>query len=984
MHSIRLKGARTHNLKSLDLEVAPGTLLVVAGPSGAGKSSLAFGTLYAEGQRRYVESFSAYARQFLERLARPPLDELAWMPAAIAVDRGGQVKTSRSTIATLTELADYLKQLWALAAEPSCTRCGGTVRQHSASSAAQAVAERFPGHKVVVSYPLSVLSEEDYLSVRESLLGDGYRRLLVGGQVRDLDEVRPSEALQRPSVVAAKTAVPAAEAKARKGGRKRAASGKSSAVALGSEPPPPLQVVADRTTTRGDDRTRLVEALEVAFERGGGRSQVVTADGDAIELSRDLRCDACGEVHRKPSPGLFSFNNPIGACEACRGFGRVIGVDWDKVFDRSKTIKAGAVRPWAGKAADHERKLLARHCQRTGIAMDVPARELSPVQIASLIDGDGGGWRSGYPGLRRWFKWLESRAYKMHVRVLLARYRSYDPCPDCKGMRFKPEVLGYKLAGVTLPELYAREVSAARAFVQARLCESQAHAALARVLAECEARLATLCDVGLGYLTLDRSARSLSGGELQRVTLATALDSRLTGTLFVLDEPTIGLHPADVERLLPVVRRLTDGGNIAVVVESDERFLAAADRVLELGPGAGADGGTIVFDGPPAALASADTPTGRALRAPPARSAGTRRSGRGELVLRGARGHNLRGVELRMPLAALTCVTGVSGSGKSSLVIETLVPALQRVLGQEGAAALAHEKLLGVQGLRQVVVVDQTPLGRTSRGNVATYLGAWDALRKRLAATPLARERGYKPGVFSFNVSGGRCEACKGEGSETVEMQFLADVRFSCPECGGRRFVGPVLDVQLQGASAADLLELSAVEAARRFAGMADVDRALAPLLAVGAGYLRLGQPLSSLSGGEAQRLKLASALAEVRKDSLVVLDEPTAGLHASDVEPLLACLDALVDGGSSVLVIEHDMRLADHVIDLGPGAGEAGGHIVAQGTPEEVAATDAPSARHLRSALEGTVLGAWGDNGWARPAKPHPPLGGGAGSWAL
>ncbi|HMI93716.1 MAG TPA: excinuclease ABC subunit A, partial [Polyangiales bacterium] len=559
------------------------------------------------------------------------------------------------------------------------------------------------------------------------------------------------------------------------------------------------------------------------------------------------------------------------------------------------------------------------------------------------------------------FAWLETRAYKMHVRVLLARYRSYDPCPACKGLRFKPEVLGYRVAGVTLPELYAREVSATREFVQQRLAHAGGNAALARVLAECDARLGTLCDVGLGYLTLERSARSLSGGELQRVTLATALDSRLTGTLFVLDEPTIGLHPADVERLLPVVRRLTAGGNIAVVVESDERFLAAADRVLELGPGAGRDGGTIVFDGPPSALALADTPTGRALRAGPARSAASRRGGRGELVLRGASGHNLRDVELRVPLGALTCVTGVSGSGKSSLVIETLVPALQRSLGQNAGASLPYAKLLGVQGLRQAVVVDQTPLGRTSRGNVATYLGAWDALRKRLAQTPLARERGYKPGAFSFNVAGGRCEACKGEGSETVEMQFLADVRFSCPECGGRRFVGPILDVQLLGANAADLLELSASEAAQRFAGLADVDRALAPLLAVGAGYLRLGQPLNSLSGGEAQRLKLAAALTEVRKDSLVVLDEPTAGLHASDVAPLLACLDALVAGGSTVLVIEHDMRLAahaDHVVDLGPGAGEAGGCIVAQGTPEEVAQSlQSPSARHLRAALDARGL---------------------------
>ena len=525
MQPIELKGARTNNLRGIDLTLEPGTLLVVCGPSGAGKSSLAFGTLYAEGQRRYVESFSAYARQFLERLARPPVDALRFMPAAIAVDRGGQVKTSRSTVATLTELADCRSSLWALAAELDCPDCGARVRTHSPASASAAVTEELPDRRVVVTYPRSVASEEEYLTLRAALIADGYRRLFLAGEVRDLDQIRPSEAVR--------------------GGSAGAANGAA------------VYVIADRTTTREGDAPRLRQALEVAFDRGAGQARVFTPEGEHRDVSRELRCDHCGRGFRKPSAGLFSFNSPIGACNECRGFGRVIGIDWEKVFAREKSIAKGAVKPWAGKAAAHERKLLLRYCARAGIATDRPLRELDPKQISALIEGDGGGWRNGYPGLARWFAWLQTRAYKMHVRVLLSRYRSYDPCPTCKGLRFKPEVSAFKVAGKSLPELYAMEASAARAFIEAQQQRAGENPPLARALDECRERIATLCDVGLGYLTLDRSARSLSGGELQRVTLTSALDSRLTGTLFVLDEPSVGLHPADVARLVPVVRRLT-------------------------------------------------------------------------------------------------------------------------------------------------------------------------------------------------------------------------------------------------------------------------------------------------------------------------------------------------------------------------------------------------------------------------------------------
>jgi excinuclease ABC subunit A len=548
-----------------------------------------------------------------------------------------------------------------------------------------------------------------------------------------------------------------------------------------------VQVVTDRTTTAARDEGRLIEALSVAFERGGGALRVSETTGRGLDFSRELRCDGCGTAYRKPSPGLFSFNSPIGACDECRGFGRTIGVDWAKVIDRTKSIADGALKPWSGKAAKHERKLLLRHCARVGIATDVPVARLGEAQVRTLIDGDGGNWRTGYPGLKRWFTWLETRAYKMHVRVLLARYRSYDTCRACSGMRWKRDVLGYRALGMTLPEFSALEVGAARERVRARRARGPEDDALRRVLEELDARLCTLCDVGLSYLTLDRSARTLSGGELQRVALATALDSRLTGMLFALDEPTFGLHAADVERLVPVVKRLSAAGNIALVVESNERFVTAADRVVELGPFAGEHGGEIVFDGTPAELSSARTATARALRGSRRPAPRPRRVASGRLRLSGATGNNLRQVDLELPLAVLTCVTGVSGSGKSSLIGETLVPAVQRALGLAHEAALPYGELEGALPLTRVIAVDQAPLGRTSRGNAATYLGVWDALRKRFASTPLAKTRGYKPGMFSFNVAGGRCEACKGEGSETVEMQFLADVRFSCPECGGWR-----------------------------------------------------------------------------------------------------------------------------------------------------------------------------------------------------
>ncbi|MDH3202002.1 MAG: excinuclease ABC subunit UvrA [Myxococcales bacterium] len=904
MQRTKLRGARTHNLRSIDLDIDPGTYLAIVGPSGAGKSSLAFRTLYAEGQRRYVESFSAYARQFLERLSRPPVDELDPVPVGIAVDRQAPVRTSRSTVGTMTEIADYAKHLWAHAAELHCPTCDTIVHRDAPTRAAQTVMKELAGKKLLVTYPVAVADKEHFLGVREALLRDGYRRVRVKGKVSDLDEVRPSDVTN----------------------------GRSST----------LDVVADRTVARERDHSRLVEAIEMAMKRGTGRASVWTATGEELGFSEGLHCPTCDRSFRRATPGLFSFNSPIGACETCRGFGRTIEIDLDRVIpDYDLSVEDGAIRAWQGKATTWERKELRKQAKKAGVPLGVPLRDWNPTQIAWLIDGDELGYPKGWWGIRSWFRWMESRAYKMHVRVFLSRYRKYETCKDCDGTRLKPEALAWRIDDLSLPDLYALSASNALAFLQRQDKRFEGDAGAALLWREAIGRLSALHEVGLGYLSLDRTSRTLSGGETQRVALTSALGATLNGAMFVLDEPTVGLHPRDVERLLGVVRALAKDENVAVVVEHDPEMILGADRVVELGPGAGENGGEIVFDGTPAALRRAKTATGAALKLNGS-IVRARREPKGWLELKDASGHNLRGVDVSFPLGVMTCVTGVSGSGKSSLVLETLLPALQRLLGVKSEqAALEHATLTGFESLKGVVGVDQAPLGRTSRGNAATYLKIWDIFRKRFAAQSIAKQRDYKPGFFSFNVEGGRCEACRGDGAETVEMQFLADVVFSCPECGGKRFAGPVLDIEYRGLNVAQVLQLTAQEAAKRYADDPSIQRGLSPLLDVGLGYLRLGQPLNTLSGGEAQRLKLAEALLRASPGSLLICDEPTAGLHANDVQPLVRVLDGLVERGDTVIVVEHDMQIAahaDYVIDLGPGAGAEGGCIVAIGVPETVA----------------------------------------------
>jgi excinuclease ABC subunit A len=924
MLPIRLRGARTHNLRDIDLELLPGQLVAVTGPSGAGKSSLALDTLYAEGQRRFVESFSPYARQFLERLERPPMDELSPIAATVAVDRRAPVKSSRSTLATMADLEPYLAVLFACEAIPRCADCGLDAEDTSAREAAARVIQSFNGTRALVTYRVRVDHAEQFLDLREKLAHDGYRRLVVGGAAREIDEVRPSEA---------------------------------------TAPGVRVEVVVDRVTVCLRERRRVEEAIEAAWLRGGGRAEL-RGDGAGAHavIARGLSCPRCARAFDPPRPGLFSYNSPFGACDTCRGFGRIIAIDWDKVIpDPRKSIRAGAIRPWSGASTTWERKILEKFCSARRIPRDVPWAKLTNQQRALVLDGEGSWHHGKYPGVKAWFEWLESRTYKMHVRVLLSRYREYTLCGPCGGSRLNATALTYQVAGLNLAQWHAQTVSEALA----RIAAYTPHDAQGkRVKEQLASRLGYLDAVGLGYLTLNRQARTLSGGEAQRTGLTTALGAALTGTLFILDEPTVGLHTADVPALTSVMRELSRAGNTVVVVEHEPTVVRACDRVLEMGPGAGTRGGRVLFDGTPRDLASrSDLPTAQAW-ARATDSPRPRRRARRWLTVKGARANNLQGGDAAFPLDVVCAVTGPSGSGKSTLAQDVLYRATARALGDMSIdKAGEHDGLQGADALERAVLVDQSPLGRTARGNPATYVKAWDRIRARFAAEAEATRRQLTAAHFSFNVPAGRCDECAGEGYETVEMQFLADVQLLCPVCQGRRFKPEVLAVKHRGRSIADVLAMSVEEVLAVFDPDGNRDyvirRALDPISNVGLGYLPLGQPLSTLSGGEAQRLKLARALSETAARTLFVVDEPSAGLHARDAAYVVDALHALVDEGASVVIVEHDLdivRASDWVIDLGPGGGPRGGHIVATGTPEEVAKTGTRTGIALREST--TAMG--------------------------
>ncbi len=931
MNRTVLSGARTHNLKDVSLSLDPGEFVAVTGVSGAGKSSLCLDTLYAEGQRRFVESFSPYARQFLERHERPPIDKLEPVPAAVAVDRHAPVKSSRSTVATMADVEPYLSALFLREAVPVCPTCHVPAHWVDASTAAGELRARLAGQRVMVSYPRRVDGTASYLEVRERLAASGYRRLLLGGAVRDIDQVRPSDVLKA-------------------GGA--------------------FEVIVDRLTIESAAKRRIQESIEAAWRQSDGRAVVATDHGVRQEINRGLVCPSCARSFKPARPGLFSYQSPVGACPECRGFGRVIGLDLRKVVpDHGLSIAEGAIRAWNGKSATWERNSLRKFCARMGIDMTAPWGELPKAHQDAVIEGEGSWYRGKYPGVRFWFKWLESRAYKMHVRVFLSRYRSYDPCPSCGGKRLNAEALSYQVDGLDLASWHNLELRQLRDRLE-RLRTSNAQGEIVR--RELSTRLGFLCDVGLGYLTLDRQARTLSGGEAQRVSLTAALGASLTGALVVLDEPTVGLHPTDVPPLVSAMRSLSDRGNSVLVVEHDPMVIRGTDRVLELGPGAGDKGGELLFSGTPDELQDRlDLPTGRALAQEHAPEPAPRRlQPKQWLRVRGARENNLRDVDVRIPLGVVCALTGPSGSGKSTLADDVLYRALAGRFGESDIDPPGdHDGIDGVEQLAGVVLVDQAPLGRTSRGNPATYTKAWDRMRVLFSSERAAVDAGFGPSHFSFNVDAGRCDACAGEGYETVEIQIMADVSLLCPVCRGKRFKADVLAIRHDGKSVADVLQMTVDEVLHWLRDDPAIVRSLGPLTRLGLGYLQLGQPLSTLSGGEAQRLKLARALRATVDRQLFVLDEPSAGLHPSDVANVISAMHHLVDRGASVLVVDHDLqviRAADWVVDLGPGAGREGGQVVAQGTPEQIARGEGRTAKALR-----------GSNGVRHPPAARAPSAG-------
>ncbi len=922
--TIEVRGARQNNLKGFDLSLPLGKLIVVSGPSGSGKSSFAFDTLYAEGQRRYVETFSPYTRQFFDRMDKPAVDEIRGIPPAIAIEQVNAVKSTRSTVGTITDLNDYLKLLLPRVVEAFCPGCHRPVRPATAASITDSIAALNLG-PLLLTFPMAVPADAAPAEFLSFLQQQGYQRIWADGTVLRTDE--PAATL-----------------------------------------PAQVFVIQDRLTPDADNTARLSEAVETALRFGKGRLAAIA--GSTIHpFAKGWHCASCERSLPEPTPGRFSFNHPLGACATCRGFGRTITLDLMRAIpDESLSLADGAIKPFQTESGQECQRDLLKAATKRGIKTKLPFSKLPEAERHWVLFGEAPErpgeelWNEGlWYGVRGFFHWLESKSYKMHVRVLLSRYRNYTLCPDCEGGRFAPETLNFRWDGLTAPELMRLPVSELHAFIAAHR-EHIATDATADLLAgEVQARLGYLLEVGLGYLTLERPTRSLSGGETARVNLTTCLGTALVNTLFVLDEPSIGLHPRDTGRLLGVLRRLRDRGNTLVVVEHEEAVLRAADHFVEIGPGRGESGGHLVYSGPSGSVLAGktDTLTGDYLtgkKSVPIRTA--RRPAKGWIRVEGTSAHNLQNVDADFPLGVLCCVTGVSGSGKSTLVHQVLYRHLAKAQGLELEEPPGPCKaLIGAEKIGPVLLVDQSPLSKTPRSSPALYLGIFDAIRERFAQTPEAKSTGLTASAFSFNSGTGRCERCSGSGFEKIEMQFLSDVFVRCPECEGRRYQLHIRKLKLQGLSIDGVLDLTVTEAIPFFAELA-LKPVLAPLRAleeIGLGYLRLGQPLNGLSGGEAQRLKLVERLIQrSEKGAFLILDEPTTGLHFDDITLLVGALNRLVDDGHTVVVIEHNPELirgADHVIDLGPEAGVAGGTIVATGTPEQIAACpESHTGRYLHA----------------------------------
>jgi len=971
---IVVKGARTHNLKNIDVTIPSGKLVIVTGVSGSGKSSLAFDTIYAEGQRRYVESLSAYARQFLERMEKPDVDKIEGICPAIAIRQKNSVRNPRSTVGTTTEIHDYMRLLYARVGRTYCRQCGEEVIRETAEVVARRLGELAPGTRVMIGFemplvampmelgpdvdesagdddaddavakPAKAAGAEQIVETLNTLRRRGYGRLLIEGRAVAFEEIDPAS-LRGSSA---------------------------------------LEVVVDRVRIEGDMRSRLTDSVETSYREGGGAAFAIvadpqsalrdprsgaggaetgvrTADGgsrtaDRLVFSERFDCRKCGIAYETPQPRLFSFNNPFGACPTCHGFGNVIELDMNLVVpDQSKSINQGAIEPWSKPHYRPQLAELKRAARKTGVKLDVPWKDLSEEDRRFILEGDG-----DYEGIRGFFRWLERKKYKVHVRVFLSRYRGYLACPDCAGARLRREARDVRVGGLTIDAVSALTVREAQQFFAALQLSEKEAAVADKVLKEIRRRLAFLSDVGLDYLTLDRLSSTLSGGESQRINLATSLGSALVGTLYVLDEPSIGLHARDNQRLIDILQQLRDQGNSVLVVEHDEDMIRVADHVVDIGLGAGEQGGRVVFSGELKALLQEQRSlTAKYLRdelAIPVPA--TRRRGIGQKIkLFGASEHNLKDVDVEIPLNTLTCVTGVSGSGKSTLVHDVLYAAVKRAKGDWDRRVGAFRKLDGLEYITDVVLVDQTPIGRTPRSNPVTYLKAFDPIRELFATTKDAKSRGLTASHFSFNVPGGRCEACQGEGEVRVEMQFLADVFVPCEHCDGMRFKPQVLDVRYRGKNVHQVLDMTVREALTFFSTSPKVLRRLQVLDEIGLGYLRLGQPATTLSGGEAQRIKIAAHLSSTGGERLLyILDEPTTGLHFDDIAKLLAAFRKLVEAGHTLVVIEHNLdviKTADFLIDLGPEGGAEGGRLVATGTPEQLVQVDAShTGRALRQVL--------------------------------
>jgi excinuclease ABC subunit A len=956
-----VRGARTHNLKNVDVTLPTGKLIIVTGVSGSGKSSLAFDTIYAEGQRRYVESLSAYARQFLERMEKPDVDRIDGIAPAIAIRQKNSVRNPRSTVGTTTEIHDYMRLLFARVGRTFCRACGREVVRETAEVVARQLGQLAPGTRLLLGFDLPVL-EAPPLAADSAAEVDELSEVVE--ENGDVPEPSPRKAVASETQASTRAIADTIDLLRRKGfgrllveGRAVAFDDLEIATLAGRTL---LQVVVDRIQVGGsdEDRQRLTDSIETAYREGGGAAWAIepVAEPRVHVFSERFECRQCGIAYEDPQPRLFSFNNPFGACPTCHGFGNIIELDMDLVVpDPSKSVLQGAIEPWSKPHYRAQLAELKRAARKNKVRLDVPWSELTDDEKRFVVEGG-----DDYDGIRGFFRWLERKKYKVHVRVFLSRYRGYLTCPDCGGARLRREARVVRVADRTIDQVAALTVREAQQFF-ATLNLSPKEAAIAeKILKEIRRRLSFLRDVGLDYLTLDRLSSTLSGGEAQRINLATSLGSALVGTLYVLDEPSIGLHSRDNLRLIDILRQLRDQGNTVLVVEHDADMIKVADHIVDLGLGAGEQGGRIVFSGSLDGLMhEARSLTSKYLRQELAIPVPTaRRRGTGQKIrLLGAAEHNLKTVDITIPLNTLTCVTGVSGSGKSTLVHDVLYAAVKRAKGGWEKRVGSFGKLEGVEYITDAVLVDQAPIGRTPRSNPVTYLKAFDPIRELFAATKDARSRGLTASHFSFNVPGGRCEACQGEGEVRVEMQFLADVFVPCDQCDGKRFKPQVLEVRYRGRTIHQVLDLTVREALTFFSSSPKVLRRLQVLDEIGLGYLRLGQPATTLSGGEAQRIKIAAHLSSHGGERLLyILDEPTTGLHFDDIAKLLTAFRKLLEAGHTLLVIEHNLdviKTADYIIDLGPEGGEDGGAVVATGTPEQVAQIETShTGRYLRSVL--------------------------------